>query len=158
MAEDFFHRAQVFFDPEGLPLDLGKNLGRFEAVTEKIHVSVKAFWLEDQSTPEEGLFCWAYHIRVENHGSDTVKLLSRQWEIIDGGGRIEHVQGHGVVGEQPVLNAGVAFEYTSSVMLRSPSGFMRGKYTLINHATNERFDIQIPTFSLDSPYQFQLVQ
>jgi len=124
----------------------------FTAVTRSLRVTVRAFYLADQSDPEEGRHVWAYRVRITNEGRETVQLLKRSWSITDGMGRTQHVRGDGVVGEQPVLEPGEAFEYTSGTPLATSSGFMHGTYHMVVTATGERFDAEIPTFSLDSPY------
>ena len=124
----------------------------FTAITRAIEVTVQPFFLEDQSDPEEGRYAWAYRVRVRNQGPKTVQLIARRWKIIDGRGQVIEVQGPGVVGEQPILEPGEAFEYTSGTPLNTPSGFMQGKYQMTVVDTGESFDITIPAFSLDSPY------
>ena len=89
-------------------------------------MTVRTFFLEDQSEPDEGKWVWAYQVRIENQGRETVQLLRRTWHITDAHGRMQVVQGDGVVGEQPVLEPGEAFEYTSGTPLDTPSGFMVG--------------------------------
>jgi ApaG protein len=124
----------------------------YEARTRNILVRVRAFYLEDQSEPEEAKFVWAYRVALENHGSDTVQLLRRTWHITDARGHTEHVHGDGVVGEQPVLEPGDAFEYISGTPLPTPSGFMTGQYHMVVQRSGEAFDVAIPSFSLDSPH------
>ncbi len=126
--------------------------------TRGINVRVAAFYLEDQSEPDEGRYVWAYRVTIENHGTQTVQLLRRTWRITDARGRTRLVQGDGVVGEQPVLEPGQAFEYTSGTPLETPSGFMSGQYHMVTKSTapreiSEAFDVTIPAFSLDSPHQ-----
>ncbi len=126
--------------------------------TRGINVRVAAFYLEDQSEPDEGRYVWAYRVTIENHGTQTVQLLRRTWRITDARGRTRLVQGDGVVGEQPVLEPGQAFEYTSGTPLDTPSGFMSGKYHMVTRSEaartiSEAFDVAIPAFSLDSPHQ-----
>ncbi len=123
----------------------------FSEITDGIRITVRPIFLEDQSRPEERKFLWAYHVRIENRGSDTVQLLSRHWRITDADGRLEEVRGPGVVGEQPVLGPGESFEYTSGCPLRTPSGFMVGTYEMIRK-DGSRFPARIPMFSLDSPH------
>jgi ApaG protein len=123
----------------------------YEARTGDIVVRVNPVYLEDQSEPEEGRYLWAYQVAVENHGGRTVQLLKRTWEIVDATGQVKRVHGDGVVGEQPVLGPGEAFQYTSGTPLGTPSGFMRGAYHMVDRASGEPFDVQIPPFSLDSP-------
>lgn len=125
----------------------------FTATTHGIRVSVRAFYLEDQSNPGQSHFVWAYRVTIENLSQRTVQLLRRSWQITDAQGRMQQVHGPGVVGEQPVLEPGESFEYTSGTPLSTPSGFMRGTYHMVETASGEAFDIAIPAFSLDSPHQ-----
>ena len=142
---------------------MAETTREYSAQTNGILVRVASFYLEDQSTPEARRFVWAYRIVIENRGHQTVQLLRRSWEITDATGRTFRVEGEGVVGEQPVLEPGEAFEYTSGTPLETPSGFMVGKYHMITHGTGpavalaspegEPFDVAIPAFSLDSPHE-----
>jgi len=125
----------------------------YTATTRGIQVSVRTLFLPDQSKPAEGKFFWAYQVRIENKGDETVQLLRRTWRITDGRGRTQQVQGDGVVGKQPTLHPGEAFEYTSGTPLDTPSGFMQGAYHMTSTGTGEAFDVGIPAFSLDSPHQ-----
>jgi ApaG protein len=120
--------------------------------TRDIRITVRPFYLEDQSSPEEMHFVWAYHVRIENQGPETVQLRNRYWRITDSLGRVQEVRGAGVVGEQPVLRPGEAFEYTSGTPLTTPSGIMVGTYQMESDK-GELFDVKIPAFSLDSPHQ-----
>jgi ApaG protein len=124
----------------------------YSQTTRSITVTVRPFFLEDQSSPDEAHYVWAYHVRIENDGRETVQLRNRYWQITDSLGHVQEVRGAGVVGEQPVLRPGDSFEYTSGVPLPTPSGIMAGSYQIENE-TGERFDIAIPPFSLDSPHQ-----
>ena len=124
----------------------------YEQETRNIKVTVKPFYLEDQSSPEENHFVWAYHVKIENAGENKVQLRNRHWRITDAMGRVQEVKGPGVVGEQPVLNPGENFEYTSGTPLQTPSGIMVGTYQM-EDANGEYFDVDIPAFSLDSPHQ-----
>lgn len=123
----------------------------YAATTRDILVQVQPKFLEDQSEPDEGYFVWAYSIRIENTGRDTVQLINRHWHITDGRGQVEEVHGAGVVGKQPVLRPGESFDYTSGCPLRTPSGFMVGTYEMRSES-GETFHIEIPAFSLDSPF------
>ena len=127
--------------------------GDYSATTRGIRVSVRSFYLADQSDPDERKFVWAYRIRIENTGQETVQLLRRTWEITDATGHTLRVEGPGVVGEQPVLDPGESFEYTSGTPLETASGFMVGRYHMVVTGTGENFDVAIPAFSLDSPHQ-----
>ncbi|MBW8268273.1 Co2+/Mg2+ efflux protein ApaG [Caldovatus aquaticus] len=120
--------------------------------TRGIRVTVRAFYLADQSQPERAHYVWAYRVTIENLGTETVQLLRRTWRITDAQGRTQVVHGAGVVGEQPVLEPGESFEYTSGTPLPTPSGFMRGLYHMVVTGTGEAFDVVIPAFSLDSPH------
>ncbi len=124
----------------------------YSAKTMEIRVSVEPTYLDDHSEPSEGHYVWAYRVRIENEGRETVQLLTRYWQITDSFGRVQEVRGAGVVGEQPVLAPGEAFEYTSGTPLPTPSGIMLGAYGMRRN-NGERFDIEIPPVSLDSPYQ-----
>ena len=123
----------------------------YEKMTRDIQVSVRPFYLEDQSAPDEDHFVWAYKVNIANRGDETVQLLARHWRITDKHGRLQEVDGPGVVGEQPVLKPGESFEYTSGCPLGTPSGIMVGSYDMTT-SDGERFSIDIPAFSLDSPY------
>ena len=124
----------------------------YEEITEKIKITVKPEFLEEHSDPEEKRFIWAYHIKIENVGSETVQLLSRSWKITDSLGRVQEVQGAGVVGEKPIITPGNSFEYTSGTPLKTPSGFMMGFYKM-EKKNGYSFNASIPTFSLDSPHE-----
>jgi ApaG protein len=124
----------------------------YTETTRSITVTVTPTYLDDQSSPEEQHYVWKYHIRIENHGGDTVQLRTRYWRITDSLGRVQEVRGAGVVGEQPVLKPGDSYEYTSGTPLPTPSGIMVGTYQMESQS-GEKFDIKVPAFSLDSPYQ-----
>ncbi len=123
----------------------------YEAVTRGIRVRVTPQYLEEESSPEDDRFFWAYTIDISNEGSETVQLRSRHWRITDGDGRTEEVRGPGVVGETPVLEPGAAFRYTSGCPLDTPSGIMVGSYQMTTE-TGELFNVAIPAFSLDCPH------
>lgn len=123
----------------------------FSETTHDIKVTVRPVFLEEQSKPREDKYVWAYHVRIENGGAEAVQLLNRHWQITDGRGRREEVRGAGVVGEQPTIKPGEAFEYTSGCPLNTPSGFMGGTYEMAR-SDGSRFLVRIPMFSLDSPH------
>ncbi|MDP6706615.1 MAG: Co2+/Mg2+ efflux protein ApaG [Alphaproteobacteria bacterium] len=124
----------------------------YTETTHDIRIAVRPIYLDEQSEPEEDRYVWAYQVRIENLGGETVQLLNRYWHITDAGGRVQEVRGPGVVGEQPVLAPGEAFEYTSGCPLATPSGIMVGNYEMQGD-DGRRFEVQIPAFSLDSPHQ-----
>ncbi len=123
----------------------------YEAVTRGIRVSVTPQYLEDQSSPEESQFFWAYTIEITNDSEETVQLRSRIWRITDASGQTEEVRGPGVVGETPVIEPGGSFSYTSGCPLKTPSGIMVGSYQMAGK-DGVLFDVAIPAFSLDSPF------
>lgn len=133
----------------------------YNAVTHGISVTVTPHFIEDQSDPDEPHYVWAYQVVIENTGGETVQLRSRYWKITDAAGQLQEVRGAGVVGEQPKLEPGESFEYTSGVPLSTPSGIMSGSYTMeISPGTNpgesdagKSFEVEVPAFSLDSPYE-----
>jgi ApaG protein len=122
----------------------------YRAVTHDIAVSVEPVYLDGQSEPDAGRFVWAYHIVIENSSNRTVQLQSRYWRIVDQNGRIEEVRGPGVVGEQPILNPGDSYSYSSGCPLTTPSGTMVGRYQMRDESGRD-FEIDIPAFSLDVP-------
>lgn len=124
----------------------------FVKTTNNIKVSVRPLFLPNQSLPSENHYAWAYNVRLVNEGEKTVQLLNRYWHITDTNGVVKEVRGPGVVGEQPVLKPGQAYEYTSGTVLSTPSGIMVGNYEMI-YEDGENFNIDIPAFSLDSPDQ-----
>jgi ApaG protein len=128
----------------------------YETVTRDICVAVEPHFLADQSQPDQNRYVWAYRVTIRNDGGRTVQLRSRYWRITDGAGRVQEVRGDGVVGKQPRLAPGESFQYTSGTPLPTPSGFMTGTYQM-QTGEGEKFDIDIPTFSLDSPHQSPIV-
>jgi ApaG protein len=125
---------------------------RYIANTRDIVVSVEPTYLEEKSSPDNSQYFWAYRVIIENQGRETVQLVSRHWMITNSRGELTEVKGAGVVGEQPVLRPGEAFEYTSGAPLNTPSGMMGGAYQMKSES-GEEFNIEIPTFSLDRPNQ-----
>jgi ApaG protein len=147
-------RAQVALNPPSAAARSGRAMiDDYAKTTRGIRVSVRSFYLEDQSEPEEGNYVWAYRVKIENQGREPVQLLRRTWRITDARGKTQQVDGVGVVGEQPMLEPGESFEYTSGTPLATPSGFMVGAYHMMVMASGETFDVAIPAFSLDSPHQ-----
>ena len=119
-------------------------------VTEGIRVSVQSTYLEDRSAPEGGSFAFAYQVTIANEGHGPVQLMRRHWIITDGNGEVREVEGPGVVGEQPVLNAGEEHQYTSGAVLTTPVGTMEGTYEM--HGPDGRtFKAVIPRFQLQKP-------
>lgn len=122
----------------------------FHAETHDIRVSVMPVYIDERSSPDEDRYFWAYRVSIQNKGRSTVQLISRYWHIVDGKGREQVVEGEGVVGEQPVLQPGESYEYTSGCPLTTPSGFMEGHYIMAD-SRGETLKVRIPQFSLDLP-------
>ena len=120
------------------------------ATTDGVTVRVSVSYLPEQSEPERGRWVWAYHIRLENEGTESVQLLTRHWVITDGRGARHSVEGEGVVGEQPVIEPGASFDYVSGCPLATPSGAMQGSYQMVRE-DGAVFAVEIPRFSLFAP-------
>ncbi len=123
----------------------------YSATTENIEITVWPEFLDSKSGVVGDLFVWAYHVRIDNKGADSVQLLNRYWRIIDEKGVVQEINGEGVIGEQPTIASGGVYQYSSGVHLRYPSGIMSGKYQMQKIENNKVFDALIPTFSLDVP-------
>jgi ApaG protein len=118
--------------------------------THGIKISVKTNFLDEQSDEDNNLWVWSYHILIENNRSEKVQLIERHWKITDESGHIQEVKGSGVIGQQPIINPGNFFQYSSGTPLTKPSGFMNGTFDMI-YKDNKSLKVIIPTFSLDSP-------
>jgi ApaG protein len=121
-----------------------------EAITRGVRVEVESQYLPERSSPERGHYFFAYRVRISNLGEERVQLLGRRWVITHGDGEVQRVEGAGVVGEQPVLEPGQSFEYTSFCPLPTSTGTMHGSYRMIS-ASLTRFDVEIAPFSLAVP-------
>lgn len=113
-------------------------------------VGVKTAYLPDQSNPAEQRYTFSYTITIENIGTIAAQLISRHWVITDANNHVQEVKGLGVVGNQPFLQPGEQFEYTSGTLLATPVGMMRGTYTIVAEDATF-FDAEIPSFSLAVP-------
>lgn len=122
----------------------------YSSTTHDIRVTVQPVYLEEQSSPDDRQFMWAYQVRIENLGGQTVRLRNRFWSITDADGRTQEVRGPGVVGEQPVIAPGDSYSYASGCPLPTPSGTMEGVF-MMTDATGRSFEAAIPAFSLDVP-------
>jgi ApaG protein len=123
----------------------------YSAVTRDIEITVLPEFVPERSDADEGHYFWAYTVEIANQGTSTVQVTARHWKITDANGRLEEVKGAGVVGEQPVLKPGETFRYTSGCPLGTSSGIMTGTYRIVDES-GEVFEVEIPTFSLDSPF------
>ena len=124
----------------------------YELMTREIVVRVEPEFMAEESAPEDDYYVWSYTVEIENHGTETIQLRAREWQITDASGRTQEVHGDGVVGVQPVLAPGDGYEYSSGTPLSTPSGLMAGTYT-VQTDTGELFDVRVPAFSLDSPHE-----
>ncbi|MBB3656138.1 ApaG protein [Rhizobium sp. BK650] len=122
----------------------------YRALTRDIEVVVEPFYLEEQSDPDDDRYVWGYRVVISNNSKIAVRLVNRYWNITDQNGQIDEVSGPGVVGEQPRLQPGDTYEYSSGCPLDTPSGLMFGHYQMETDE-GELFDVDIPAFSLDSP-------
>jgi len=134
--------------------DLGRTMidsfFPFSATTGPVTVRVSVSYLPEQSHPTLGRWFWAYHVRIENHGDTAVQLISRHWRIVDGRGQLSEVEGEGVVGEQPLIGPGEAFDYVSGCPLPTPEGSMVGSY-MIESGNGTQMLVAIPHFPLVAP-------
>ena len=125
------------------------------ATSGEITVRVAVNYLPEQSRVEAGKWFWVYHIRIENHSNEPVKLLTRHWRITDGRGVVQFVDGDGVVGEQPLIVPGASHDYVSGCPLGTPHGSMQGHYTMRKGNAPGReaelFEVAIPFFPLAAP-------
>lgn len=128
----------------------------YTAETKGIRVTARPDFSPERSDPERGQYFWTYAIEIRNLGAEPVWLKARYWRITDGLGRVSEVRGAGVVGEQPRIAPGEAYDYTSGCPLTTSSGIMQGHYTMQTE-TGDVIDVAIPAFSLDLPAQRRTV-
>ena len=117
---------------------------------EKINVEVNTIYIESESSPNEDRYVFAYTVTIRNEGEVPAQLLTRHWVITDANGKVQEVQGEGVVGEKPYLKPGEGFQYTSGTMLETSMGTMGGSYQMISDE-GRHFDAPIPEFLLSAP-------
>ncbi len=120
------------------------------AVTRGIRVSVTSAFRPDRSEPGQGRWLYSYTVRLANEGDVAAQLVSRHWIVTDANGEREEIVGDGVVGQQPRLEPGERFEYTSFCILKTPHGSMRGTYRMVRE-DGETFDARIAPFALVVP-------
>ena len=130
---------------------MGYIIIMYSKTTNGVTVTVTPYFLDDQSSPLESHFVWAYQVNIKNSSKNSIRLSHRNWLIIDANGKILNVSGEGVVGEFPLIKPGESYEYTSGTPLKTNNGIMQGFY-LVSQENGEELKIDIPTFSLDSPY------
>ncbi len=124
----------------------------YKAITDMVQVMVETEYQPHRSSPEKGHHVWAYHIEICNLGQSFVQLRSRYWRIIDGQGRLQEVRGRGVVGEEPLIEGGDSYSYSSQCPLDSESGIMSGHFQM-EAEDGSLFEVIIPSFSLDIPHR-----
>lgn len=124
------------------------------AISQGIEVEAQSFFVPEQSDIHHGRYFFSYRIRISNHGERPVQLLARAWTITDGCGRIETVEGAGVIGQQPKLHPGDSFEYESFCPLGTPTGTMKGRYQMLCLESGDNFHAEIPAFFLIEPGSF----
>jgi ApaG protein len=120
--------------------------------TPRVCVHVQSAYIPSQSVPEEERYVFAYTVTIRNLGRNAVQLLGRYWLITNGNGRETEVQGEGVIGEQPHIQPGSEFQYTSGALLETPMGTMQGHYVMIDHQ-GASFQVEIPVFRMAVPSQ-----
>ncbi len=116
----------------------------------QIRIGVKTAYLDSESNPNKERYVFAYTVTIENLGDTSTQLINRHWIIIDGNGKEQEVKGEGVVGEQPVINPGTGYQYTSGTMLETPVGIMQGSYEM-RDADGHMFNAEIKPFTLAIP-------
>lgn len=129
----------------------------YEQETAGMVVRVEPQFMADESAPEENRYVWSYTIEIENRSPASVQLVSRFWRITDENGHTQEVRGPGVIGQQPVIEPGESFRYTSAAPLAAPSGVMLGAYSMQRVENGEAFDIAVPAFALDSPHHVRML-
>jgi len=125
-----------------------------DAITRGIRVTVESEFRQDDSEPGENVYIFAYHVRISNRSDQVVQLLNRHWIITDADGHREEVRGPGVVGQQPMINPGETFTYSSFCPLRTPVGAMQGSYQMVTN-NDQLFEAVIPPFTLAMPGSLQ---
>lgn len=123
----------------------------YKQETRGVVIRVRSNFLENESEPDESRFVWSYTVEIENTSPEPVQLMAREWHITDALNRTEVIRGPGVIGEQPVIEPGERFRYTSGAPLPTSTGFMAGAYTMASQS-GETFAAAIPAFALDSPF------
>ena len=118
--------------------------------TNKIHIEVQPAYIKEQSDPGNNHYVFSYTVTIRNEGEQPAKLLTRHWIITDGDGQVQEVKGDGVIGEQPLLQPGEGFQYTSGTFMSTPVGTMQGSYEMLAD-DGEKFAAEIPSFTLSVP-------
>ena len=122
-------------------------------ISEGVTISVETFYQPEYSNPSSNEFMFAYRITIDNNNNFPVKLLRRHWHILDATGSKREVEGEGVIGVQPQINAGANYQYISGCNLKTEMGKMYGTYLMENVNSNKRFNVQIPAFEMIVPFK-----
>ncbi len=125
-----------------------------DAITRGIRVNVESEFRDDDSSPEDDIYVFAYHVTISNHGDKPVQLMTRHWIITDADGKVEEVKGAGVIGAQPTIEPGQGFSYSSFCPLKTPVGSMYGTYQMVTQE-GDSFDAVIAPFTLAVPGTLQ---
>lgn len=128
-----------------------------EAITHGIRIHVNSRYSEEHSKPQENHWFFLYTITISNESQKTIQLLKRHWIITDGNGDIQEIQGQGVIGQQPIIEPGQSFQYTSACPLKTEFGSMQGHYTFINTLDDNKdseFNAKIAPFTLSQAQIF----
>lgn len=120
-------------------------------LSQRVRVTVEPFYLAGDSSAVENRFVFGYTVTIHNDGARAVQLLARYWKITPGSGQVQEVRGEGVVGEQPVIEPGQQFRYTSRAVLDCAVGVMEGAYTCRDSLDQTTFEVPIEPFRLASP-------
>ena len=124
----------------------------FTSNTAGVNVTVVPAYVPEHSDPKRHQYVWMYNVVIENQSGKRIKLMRRHWEVIDARGHKEEVIAPGVVGEQPVLEPGASYAYESHALLRTPHGFMKGDYQVVDES-GAQIKVDVPAFSLDEPFE-----
>ncbi|MBU15149.1 MAG: Co2+/Mg2+ efflux protein ApaG [Gammaproteobacteria bacterium] len=116
-----------------------------------IEIEVNTQYLQEQSDPVNGRYAFAYTIGITNLGEETITLVNRHWRITDDNNRVEEVKGPGVIGQQPEIEPGQSFEYSSGAIIGTETGTMEGSYEMVA-ANGDKFLAPIPAFLLAPPH------
>jgi ApaG protein len=150
MSDDSSYDIRRLVGPHGGNREATGGVRTSDTTTRGIRIQVRSEFVPERSSHRDSQYLFQYHVRISNVGSETAQLVSREWIITNAEGDVERVKGPGVVGEQPVLSPGDAFEYTSFCPLKTPVGSMHGSYRMVT-ATGEQFDAVIAPFTLAAP-------
>lgn len=137
--------------PKLIPTATTKPIGMAAKLTHAVNIEIVSNYIQEYSKPEHHRFLFSYQIKIENQKAEAIKLLTRHWYIFDSNGQVKEVAGEGVIGEQPIINAGETFEYESFCELKTDMGMMWGSYLMRNVETEKLFEAAIPEFQLICP-------